>query len=495
MPELGDQLRRYFDATAAPLDHAATPHAAPSPEPEALDALDPTSRASRTRFAMAAVAVMLAGVAGFAAVRSSNDSTGQETRTADQAELTESPPADPDAESSRPSGFVGTTLEWELGTVPNADPDAFRQLLSDGKTLYWIGDAVHSSPDGVIWTEVIFDDTQPSLLHLGAINSAWAGQLTASEASSAGVTVELIAIDGSVRAETLSPTLEPDVYSVVEIRDPVATVGNRGVVVAARLSVRDFGSVANEVLGAEADEVTSVSIDDGAEFETLIVRVAGRTERIELAESGVVDSHELEVAPSGTIGWRSHDGETWTPIPAGGPFGIDGGLETSVSATAAGFVGITSDGTGWFSSDGENWTASDGVAPTACCERLVPWNGRALARDSGGGLSVVGEDEFAALFVDGLPPRSTFSRSFSAGEAGIVYLADVDPDVPSFEIVYSPDGAAWERQQLPEDVGDLYCCYLDVYGVAAGRENVAVLARGDAGLQLWLATPTAQEDS
>lgn len=492
MPDVADQLRKYFDATAPSMDDHLTQL---SPEPGATEAFGPQSRPGRARFAVAAIWIVLAGVAGFVAVQSVNNSTDYETLTADPAQQTESLPVDSDPESSRPSDSVGTTLEWELGEVPSSDPDTFRQLLTDGKTLYWIGDAMYSSTDGVIWTEVIFDDVEPSLLELGMIDNAWAGQLAISAASGGTVAVELIGVDGSIKSETLLPSLEPDVYSIVEISDPVVTVGSRGVLVAARLSVLDFRAVVEAVLGGEAEAVTSVRIDEGAEFETLIVRTASRTERIVLSENGVVDSHEVEVAPSGTIGWHSPDGQTWTPIPAKGPFGVDGRLETSLTATTAGFVGITTDGTGWFSSDGGHWTEIDGLPPTACCERLVPWTGRALAWDAAGGLGVLDKNGFTDLFIDGLPPRSTFSRSFSAGEVGIGYLADIDPDAGTFQVVYSPDGISWEAQLLPDMVGDLYCCYLDVYGTVVGREHVAVLALGDSGLQLWLASPTAQEDS
>ncbi len=65
----------------------------------------------------------------------------------------------------------------------------------------------------------------------------------------------------------------------------------------------------------------------------------------------------------------------------------------------------------------------------------------------------------------------------------------------TFDIVYSADGISWQRQPLPEGIGDLYCCYLDVYGVVVGREQVAVLADSDDGLELWLATPTTQDNS
>lgn len=495
MPELGDQLRRYFDATAPPVEHLDRPPVGRSPEPVVAATPDPRPHPRRPWFAVAAAAIVLAGAAGFVALRSGTDSADGDSRIATDLELSEDASVDPVPEISASEAAVRTTLEWELGAAPESDPDTFRQLLSDGKTLYWIGDAVYSSPDGVNWVEVTFDDVQPALLESGMIDSAWAGQLTTSLASQGSVSVELIAIDGSVRSETLSPVLEPDVYSVVDIADAVATVGGRGIVIAARLSVRDFQDVVRGALGDEATEVTSVRVDDGTEHETLIVRVAGRTERIALAEAGVADSHELEVAPSGTIGWHSPAGDTWAPISAAGPFAIDGGLERSVTATSAGFVGVTADGVGWFSGDGLTWAATESIAPSACCDRLVSWTGRALALDSRGGITVVDENGFASLPLTGLPLPSAFSRSFGAGEAGLVYLTDVDPEVPSFEIVYSPDGTTWEAQQLPESVGDLYCCYLDVYGVVGGRERVAVLARGVAGLELWLGAPTAQEES
>ena len=67
---------------------------------------------------------------------------------------------------------------------------------------------------------------------------------------------------------------------------------------------------------------------------------------------------------------------------------------------------------------------------------------------------------------------------------------EVEPDGP-FELLYSPDGANWNLGPIPDPTGEVYCCSLDLYGVAVGDNTVLVLeaASDGSGLSLWVGGP------
>ena len=85
---------------------------------------------------------------------------------------------------------------------------------------------------------------------------------------------------------------------------------------------------------------------------------------------------------------------------------------------------------------------------------------------------------FVSIAADGVDQLLTdadrthaFGNSIGAGQAGIAYLVPLDLDGSDFELVYSPDGIGWERQQTPAGTGDIYCCFLDAWGVVVGSER------------------------
>ncbi len=454
----------------------------------------PGRRAGRVTLLVAAAAIVVAGVGGAIALRAGDGSTTVETDSVDSQ--VEADSMTPDiVPQPRPSGTRGDTLEWELGATPG-DPSGLVQLMSDGKTLYWIGNRIYSSVEGKTWTEVELDGgSVPDLVGQGMVDAVWAGQLVASEASGANVRVEIAGIDGSLRTATLSPRVDGDATTMVGVHGARATIGPRGVVVAARLSVLDFGPLIVEVLGIDAGLVESIHLDDDGVSETLVVQLPTGSERIRLLDHGIVDSHDLAMAPTGPIGWHTTDGTSWRLIPTVGPFTPGDHTEVSVTATTAGFVAVDTMGQGWFSTDGTSWPEIDGQTDPLGGSDVIAWSGQALTLGRITGLQTISDHGLASLPLTDADAWSTFNRSFGAGEAGIAYLVDIDPDAATFDIVYSPDGISWQRQALPEGIGDLYCCFLDVYGVVVGREQVAALADGDDGLELWLATPTTQENS
>jgi hypothetical protein len=118
-----------------------------------------------------------------------------------------------------------------------------------------------------------------------------------------------------------------------------------------------------------------------------------------------------------------------------------------------------------------------------------------------GGVVAVDGSGFARLPGSGVEDRAISSGGLGAAEVGIAYLTDIErtPGSPSFgevalDIVYSPDGTSWNRQPLPDEIGDLYS-FLDHYVVVGGTEAIAVLAESDTGLELWLGLPTDGDDS
>jgi hypothetical protein len=454
----------------------------------------PGRRAGRVRLLVAAAVIAVVGVGGAVALRAGDGSSTVETDPVDTREQLDSTTQDI-VPQPRPSGARGDTLKWELGAVPG-DPSGFIQMMSDGKTLYWIGSRIYSSVEGKTWTEVELDDGPvPGLVGQGMVDAVWAGQLVVSEAGGANVRVEIVGLNGSSRIATLSAQIDSDTTTMVGVHGARATIGPRGVVVAARLSVLDFGPLIIDVLGADAGLVESIQLDDDGVSETLVVQLPNGSERVRLLDHGIVDSQEPQVAPTGPIGWHTTDGTNWTPIPAVGPFVPGDHTEVNVTATTGGFVAFDSTGQGWFSTDGASWPEIDGQTDPLGGGAVIAWSDQALALGRITGLQTISDQGFASLPLTDADAWSTFGRSFGAGEGGIAYLVDVDPDAEIFDIVYSPDGISWQRQALPEGIGDLYCCFFDVYGVVVGREQVAVLADGDHGLELWLATPTTQENS
>ncbi|MGI9623708.1 MAG: hypothetical protein ACR2PK_12795 [Acidimicrobiales bacterium] len=486
MPDLCDQLKRYLDATTVAAD--AEPTTVDESDDDVVALLDerPARRRGRVGLLVAAMAIAVAGTIGILALRSNDESVTVDT--ADESELVGPGPTP----APRPSGVLGDDLAWEQGSVPD-EASGFLTLLSDGKSFYWVGAGLYSSGDGQTWAEVDFgNDPLPSLIGTGMVDAVFAGQLVSTSAANTSVLVEIVGIDGSIRSTMLSPeaALDSSATVIVDINDTRATIGPHGTVVTARLAVRDFGPLIEDVLGVDADSVVAVRLVAQAEDETLEVELSSGVETIRLIDHGIEDSHDFEVAPTGTVGWHSTEGVDWAPIAAG-PFAARNSVETIVTATPSGFVAIG--GRGWFSPDATSWAELSDPTTQLCCEPGVAWRGQALMRNAGGGLQSVGGEGVATLpLADGEAP-SRYSRSIGAGEVGIAYLVDVDPDVPTFDIVYSPDGGSWKRQPLPTGIGELYCCYFDVYGVVVGLERVGVLANGDEGLGLWLGTPSLRE--
>lgn len=511
MRDLDDQIRRYLDATAPAVDVESGVSTIAEDETVIALAEHPRQRGRwvRTLAVAASIAILAVGIAGIFAIRddpaATIESDGSATTVDAGADETAPEP------SARPSGERGEGLEWVRGAVPNGSPLEFVQLLSDGKRFYWVGDRIYTSLDGTTWEVVDFDGGMPTRLLDGRrAEAVWAGQLIQSEpfpslGSTSGepaVSVEIVGIDGSVRSSTLSPAENATGPTVVaEIQQSQATIGTRGAVVVARLSVQDYQPLLADVLGAEAESVVSVRLDRQGASETLQVELRDRTERIVLVDQGV-NTSDFEVLPTGPIAWHSPDGVTWTPILARGPFAPGVDASTFATGTASGFFAVarsnsfSTAGSGWFSADGLSWSELDGDLP--CCEVATPWGTRALITTTDG-------DDFLAADADGITTLTGSGaetltqqahRSLGAGEAGVAYLVDLDPPVdPTFDIVYSPDGASWQRQPLPDLIGDLYCCFLDNYGVVVGAESVAVLSAAESGLELWLGTPLAAEAS
>ena len=501
MPDLDEQLRRYFDATAPAIDPETAARGAEDRTREIALVESSTRRGWRAvPLAIAAVSIMIVGIGGFLALR---DGTPEDEAIKDDA-------AEP---SPRPSGVRGDTLQWERGRVPD-DQTGFVQLLTDGKRFYWIGDRIYSSLDGTTWDEVEFaDGVSTPLLEDRPADAASAGQIIWSDRSSgyspgqdqATMTVEIVGIDGSVRVSELTLTVdEADVTTMIaELQNGVTTIGPRGALATARLSVQDYAPLLHDVLGAELNSVVSIRLDLRVPGTTLLVELPDRTERIVLADHGA-STRSVEVAPTRVIGWHSTDGVAWTEIPAVGPFAVGAEPQSSLTATTSGFVSLG--GQGWFSSDGLAWSGLDGPLGEPCCEPPIAWGPRAVYSGTLGGIVAADESGFATLPGSDAEDRAISRGGLGAGEVGIGYLTDIErtPGSPSLgevalgevalDIVYSPDGTSWRRQPLPDEIGDLYSVF-DHYGIVGGVDAIAVLAENDTGLELWLGSPTEGDGS
>lgn len=171
MPDLDEQLRRYFDTTAPAID----------PETATRDA----------------------GAREVALVESSTRRGWRAVPLAIEDGAAEASP--------RASGVRGDSLPSERGRVPEGQT-GFVQLLTDGKRFYWIGNRIYSSLGGRAWDEVEFaEGVSTPLLEGRMADAASAGQIIWSDRSSgyspgqdpSTMTVEIVGIDGSIRVTSV----------------------------------------------------------------------------------------------------------------------------------------------------------------------------------------------------------------------------------------------------------------------------------------------------
>ena len=306
--------------------------------------------------------------------------------------------------------------------------------------------------------------------------------------------VEVVGIDGSVRVSKLSSGLDANAATVTELQNGSTSIGPRGAIAVARLSVQDYGPLIAKVLGTDADAVVSVEIDRSADDAVLVVVLPTRVERIRVSDHAL-DTRSVEVPPTATVGWHStmgRPGRRSRPSARSSPGRIPGRRSLRrrrASSRCAGRAG--------FSPDGFQSSELEGPPDEACCEPPMAWASGALYAGVSGPIVTVDATGFTTLQGSDADERTISKRSLGAGEAGVAYLTEIEGAVfgtaPSdevesaasvFDVVYSPDGATWKRQPLPAGIGNPYCCSFDLFGVVVGAESVAVLAANDTGLEL-----------
>jgi hypothetical protein len=407
---------------------------------------------------------------------------------------------------------TGPQLSWVRADLPIElfEPPSLR---SDGEQFYLIdrstpAGAMFTSPDGLSWEPVPGAEGLPlGLMGMGGSWSVWSGRhlvVTDANSTEPGSTTELTVHRLAPGATATSQTIEPEIpapntTTLVNVVPALTAVGPMGYYVIGGLEVLDFGPLVAETLGAEfRDAVAFVQHDLSQETEAIIVQTTdGRRETIRAADVGLADAgwHHLAVPPSGLIGWYSPDGQEWVQVPQEGPF--TGDFIPSLVGVDDGFLALGASGGVWFTADGITWELLPDPEIQGALAELIPWRGQALARvDDFATGQVLGVASATSLGVspvpmsDTAPEASRYGNARAAGPAGIAYFTEVDPGGP-FELVYSPDGANWNLGSLPDPTGEVYCCYVDLYGVAVGGDTVVVLeaASDGSGLSLWVGRP------
>jgi hypothetical protein len=175
MPELDEQLRRYFDATAPAVE--TDPASMRRSDAGVLILLEdhPKHRARSPRVLVAAVVIAVAGLVAAALLWTGDGSNGTETGPVEQ-------PDPPPMESST-AELVWTKTSYSV-------PDSTAVVIGDGAELFVIGTGVDSSLDGVSWENRDIAD-MPSVESL-------TGDWTASDAAS-GKVVHLVINNGEAR--------------------------------------------------------------------------------------------------------------------------------------------------------------------------------------------------------------------------------------------------------------------------------------------------------
>ena len=392
----------------------------------------PSPRIGRSWLLVAALVLAIAAVGAVLVVNQAGDDVETDAVTDDGVPDSATGPVTP-----RPSGVRGTTLDWKMGAVPEDGQD-FPQLLSDGKNLYWIGDRIHMSTDGSTWTTAEFEaGSEPLIAGIPVVDGVWAGRLIITHPNDIAqreIPVRIAGLDGSLDTTDLPlPGADSGDGPPPGASDIAGTIGPRGAI------------------------VTAVDATDSR------------------------------------LGWHTSDGIEWTAIHDAEPFATNDSGVLQITAIASGFVAVDGQARVWHASDGLEWTRVDGDAASVAGARLLAWDDRALLAGVESGFVAFAADGIDQLIPDADRP-SVFGNSIGAGHAGIAYLVPLDPDGNDFELVYSPDGVAWERQKPPTGTGDIYCCFLDAWGVVVGSEQVALLSRTDAGFELWLGTPLTEEE-
>ena len=460
--ELRDEIRRASDRMApiSLADVQDRPAVDIRPDDDVFEApvIDLERRSSRRRWwitglAAAAVAIVIVAVSMF--------DQGDEVRTnddppaADDAPGLEEGPSTDEAPNSddtsvtetgaeifvEPAGS-GPVLVWEEVPVP-ADGGILWLAHDDDRfiLLDTLG-ALFTSEDGRSWDPVSTIDRVPNLYLLHSVTDPYAGRF--------------VIIDLASRLERAVKTVDITTGSV-------------------------FSTPLAELLSGTDLPCEPASIDDGCAVEERGV-IGPRGAVIWMTLTATRDPGEPLDTPESTLrtAWHSDDGESWTRIPATGPWTPDAPRGPIGAAIDDGFVVVQPEmATGcrganvWFSSDGlgwdlvQEWCMDTTLAEDTVFLELTSWGNRAIASFGGddgwawSGAStsekpfwVVSRSGVARLEHEPLPLVAGVG-TIDAGGAGIAVIYETwdpesedDPERTNTVIEYSPDGQRWSRRVM-----------------------------------------------